>query len=240
MLWDDNDTDWMIRTWSQQHCLSIGRQELKGELGSNCSTVDRSLVEENIRLKALVKELQQTVPQPAREMSVEKPSLNRSKRADPWHWLSILPETVCNLERLKTEIIPSLTETEFADKAVDFDLLQSTLASSVIGHGELAVRSLSSKYPCIYKIGLTKNPVQRWMNKEYGYKHDTRNRFTNMTVIFAHADPQPVGFLEAALIRLFMGLPGNRNIQMGGEGLDQEGAGPYFCYVVYRKLIPPR
>ena len=80
------------------------------------------------------------------------------------------------------------------------------------------------------------------MNAGYGYKHDKHTRWDGMVVVSVHADVQSVAFLEAALIRVYHGFPGCRNQQLGGEGL-REGCdfeGPYFCYVVHKKLIPPK
>ena len=227
LLWEDDDGEHLVRVWFQNKSSKVGAQNKEKLLQDQCNQLET----ENAKLKGVVAELQNTLPQPHRELCVSKPSLMLAKRRDPWYWLELLPDAIRNLERLNNEILPSLKESDFAEHSVDFDLPQSTLASAVISHGELTIRSLTSKKPCIYKVGVTKDPIHRW---EF-YKEDKQNRFTNMKVIYAHGHAHGVCFLEASLIRLFLGLPGNRNIRWGGEGL-QEGLGPFFCYIVYRKL----
>ena len=138
---------------------------------------------------------------------------------------------------MRADVIPSLESTSFADSQVVFELCGATVPSAILDHCEISINSLSAKYPAIYKIGITRNPVERW---QIGYAQDTTHAWSKMKVLVAVGDPVAVGFVEAALIRRYQGSPGNMNIRRGGEGVDLSGAGPFFAYVVYRCLVPPK
>lgn len=174
---------------------------------------------------------------PANELTVTKPAMSRKQQQDPWHWLTLLPETVSGLPRMLADVIPCLQSTSFADSRVVFDLCGATVPSAILDHCVISINSVFSKYPAIYKIGITRNPVERW---QIGYAKDTTQAWSEMKVLVAVADPVAVGFVEAALIRHYQGSPGNMNIRRGGEGVDLAGAGPFFAYVVYRCLVPPK
>ena len=136
-------------------------------------------------------------------LAADKPQFRRSLQKDPWFWLQDLPEQLVALERFKDEVVADLTSTSFADGAVCFDLCSSRLASSVLAHAELTVRSFSARHPALHKIGVTSNPTRRWLHTSYGYKFDKFVKWDSMTVVHAHEDPDVVCFLEAALIRVF-------------------------------------
>ena len=177
---------------------------------------------------------------PIHALSVSKPWLKKRRLEDPYQWLQDLPSHVRNMERLQAEVISDLNRTNFAGGKVTFDLPSSSaLASGVLQHAELAIRSLSSRHPALYKVGITRNPVTRWEHTEYGYKFDKHVCWDGMTVVHIHADSHAIGLLEAALIRIFYETSGCRNVRLGGEGVDARAEGPFFCYIVHRRLVPP-
>ena len=137
---------------------------------------------------------------------------------------------------MREEVIPQLESTAFAENQVMFDICGATQPSAILDHCELCIQALSSKYPAVFKIGITRDPVTRWQK---GYGQDTVHKWSTIKVLAVLADAVSVGFVEAALIRRFQTTPGNMNIRRGGEGVDLSGAGPYFAYVVFRNLIPP-
>ncbi|CAE7266410.1 unnamed protein product [Symbiodinium sp. CCMP2592] len=136
-------------------------------------------------------------------------------------------------------VVADLEKTNFAQGAIVFDLASSKLASSILSHSELCIRSISSKHPALYKIGVTRNPVCRWLHTGYGYKLDRHVHWERMTVLHVHCNADVICLLEAALIRIFFNAPGCRNIRLGGEGIDEQSSGPFFCYVVQRVLVQP-
>ena len=151
---------------------------------------------------------------------IEKPWLRKLVRQrDPWHWVGQLSGDVTSLPRFRDEVVRDLEKTNFAEEAIVFDLVNSKLASSILSHAELCIRSISSKHPALYKIGVTRNPVQRWLHTGYGYKLDRHVQWERMTVLHAHCNADIIGLLEAALIRIFFNAPGCRNIRLGGEGM---------------------
>ena len=170
-------------------------------------------------------------------LTVKNPSLSRKQQADPWYWLSLVPQHIADLERLKEEIIPQLQSSSFAANHVVFDICEATIPSAILDHCELSINSLSSKFPAVFKIGITRNPVERWQK---GYGQDKGQQWFQMKVLVILPEAVSLGFVEAALIRRFQSTPGNMNVRRGGEGVDLSGAGPYFAYVVFRCLAPPK
>ena len=236
LLWDDGELDEL----QGEQCGSgtFGALVAKQEFQEQAMIVEK-LKQENMQLRSIIKDLQSTAPVNSLALSVTKPSLMRRYQEDPWHWLCTLPTSITMLPRLKAEVCSALEDSKFASGAISFDLNPSQLASTILGHAELVVRSLSSKHPALHKVGITNNPVKRWQNGAYGYAVDRHVSWEGMKIIFIHADAQAVAFLEASLIRLFHGSPGCRNVRLGGEGIDMQCDGPFFCYVVYKILRPP-
>ena len=81
---------------------------------------------------------------------------------------------------------------------------------------------------CIFKIGVTANPLDRF--EDYRAK-----AFTNMWIICLRDDIGETHMLEAALISEFHSVPGCRNSPgTGGEGglnRKKHGGPPYYTYV---------
>ena len=105
------------------------------------------------------------------------------------------------------------------------------------------IESILDKGPHVYKIGLTGDPMFRFYKKPShtspcpGYFHD-RDKYQAMYLLFVGATWDEAALMEAILISLFQGKPGNRNIKPGGEGR-QVYSPPYFTYLVYKSLAKP-
>jgi succinyl-CoA synthetase alpha subunit len=53
----------------------------------------------------------------------------------------------------------------------------------------------------MFKVGFTHNPVWRWGSPIYGYASKaTKEKYSNMSVIYAAPEPYSPAMLEAALI----------------------------------------
>ena len=97
--------------------------------------------------------------------------------------------------------------------------------------------------PCVYKIGLTADPMFRF------YKEPTNSapscghflcheKFTNMHVLYSAFSWEEASLMEAVLIESHKGKPGNRNARPGGEGRQMHD-GPFFTYIVFKSAMPP-
>ena len=153
-------------------------------------------------------------------------------------WISRLRKDVANLPRLTNEILPELTSTRDCSASILFDLAKSPKASVALQHAERVVASLSLKYPAVFKIGITSDPVRRWMHPRYGYCHDRKEKWQAMKVVFVSDTSYSAALVESVLIAKFKGVPGCRNECPGGESASPE-CGPHFAYVVFRILLPP-
>ena len=80
---------------------------------------------------------------------------------------------------------------------------------------------------CVYKIGITANPLVRF----HSYK---QSNYTLMRVIHISPDLGLIKMLEAALVDIHIGLTGCRNTRLGGDGPlnSAKSKPPYCCYVV--------
>ena len=79
----------------------------------------------------------------------------------------------------------------------------NALAGKVLAHSIQSVEALLSRHdPCIFKVGITRDPLWRWKNDIYGYAY-SRDKWSNMTVIAASPEPLGPSMLEAALIERF-------------------------------------
>ena len=230
LLWEDEEPDNLLAEWSS----NASHVPLETPL-SNCNSA-RDLIN-----AVEAQPLEEKLPAvPTKILTVLQPSLKRRRLEDPWYWLEELPEALRNLPRMQSEVIRDLENSGFSGGAISFDIPKNcSLASGILQHAELSIRSLSSKHPALHKIGITSNPVRRWEHTEYGYKHD-KQRWDKMTIVHIHADAHAICLLEAALIRIFFGTSGCRNIRAGGEGVPSEATGPFFCYIVHRLLVPPK
>ncbi len=78
---------------------------------------------------------------------------------------------------------------------------------------------------CVFKIGITCAPIQR-------FRFYRAENFESMTLLHASVDYNVTNMLEAALIGLFWVTRGCRNINRGGEGNIHLRPPPYFTYIV--------
>ena len=249
-LWDDGDATSLAREWKDQcelyprasiRLATTDFSESQGELEKERSK-RRKLQEENFELHNMIKILQkQQLPKVAAVVSRAQVSSCRGPPEEQTSaWLGVLPTTLLELPRMRAEILPELESTGYCKGCIVVRLVKSQLASSVLSHAESVVKGLSCRHPAVFKIGVTSNPVRRWQHSRYGYLVDKCDSWQGLIVVHVAASAQAVSFLEASLIRLFLETPGCRNIRLGGEGLEQEGSGPFFCYVAYRILFPPK
>ena len=83
---------------------------------------------------------------------------------------------------------------------------------------------------CIFKIGITRDPVWRMFNPGFGYAvHGdpaSGELFSSMNLLVA-SFPAVCAYLEESLIRMCKSRPGCRNILSGGESAPKSG----LCYV---------
>ena len=77
------------------------------------------------------------------------------------------------------------------------------VAGVVLAHAISKMMGLFSKHsPMIFKIGFTHNPAWRWSNSIYGYA-SSRDRWSDMVVLYLATEPYSTAMLEAALIEKF-------------------------------------
>ena len=153
-------------------------------------------------------------------------------------WVTSLPEDVVQLPRLSQEVLPDLHSTQNAKHRILFDLSPKRVANAVFEHGQLCIRKLFSKHPAVFKVGICRNPVERWSHPVYGYALDCRENWLGMKIIAVFKTSCSAAMLETALIHEFHNTPGCRNQRAGGE-TPSPVDGPHFTYVVYRILMPP-
>lgn len=207
----------------------------------------RELEERNAKLLQQVSDLQREIqllkiPKPLPTVLCgEQPSHSELLRAWPKQiWLGNLRADVVALPRLRHEILPQLHESNNCSGSILFDLCMSPKApaSAILSHAEKCIQQLSRKYPAVFKIGISSNPIQRWTHKLYGYVWDKRECWHGMKIVAVSGESFSAALIESALIRLFQNTPGCRNDRPGGETQSPD-EGPHFTYVVYKILLPP-
>ena len=89
-------------------------------------------------------------------------------------------------------------------QCISFDLPQIEVpAGKVLRHSVLTVERLFKAHsPMIFKVGFTHSPSWRWSNSVYGYS-SSKDRWSNMVVIYMSQEPYSPAMLEAALIEKF-------------------------------------
>ena len=208
----------------------------------------RKVQDENKRLLEEVARLEKenSVLKIPRPLTTEPSQLHqsRSELLSTWpmqKWISNLRDDVLRLPRLWQEIIPQLHDSRNCSEHILFDLCQSPTAkaSTVLSHAEQCIRNLFRKYPAVFKVGITSNPVNRWSHSVYGFALDKREGWLGMKILAVCDTSFSAALVESALIRIFQSSPGCRNDRPGGEtpSIDE---GPHFAYVVYRILLPPQ
>jgi hypothetical protein len=124
--------------------------------------------------------------------------------------------------------------------AISYQASKFTQAGKVLQDCIAAVDGIvdTSGRLLIYKIGATNDPESRWQV----YLNDL-DRYENMRIIAQVLSSDACAYLEAAVIREYLGRPGCRNEGLGGERVSTASsiAGKYFVYVVWRPLsrLPP-
>ena len=251
VLWDTESTDdpeELCKAWFGVRPPSP--KQVVRDLVAESSSAHDNFQEENAKLRMIIQSLKKQV-QLSKPVTgdgyccrVPKKLTNSalSHKLDRWHWLQNMDQQVAQLPRMVEDIVPSLESSNFCNGAITFDVQvgdSALVASTLLAQCQSTIEGFYARHPAIFKIGLTKSPVARWSNAVYGYAHDKYDKWSGMKVLFAHADGLAAGLVEAALIQYFTSVPGCRNVNPGGEGIDQKCPGPYFTYVVYRVLVPP-
>lgn len=108
----------------------------------------------------------------------------------PWTSTSWLEdnEHLLELPRMKSFLLQ--WETCNCGTEIVFSLCkqQSMTASRVLKHCEWVICNLFKQTPAVYKIGITENPIDRWMGKSYSYKWDPTDDWEQMVILFVGAD----------------------------------------------------
>lgn len=159
----------------------------------------------------------------------------------PWTTTSWLEDNQDLLDLPRMNSFLSQLETCSYSNEITFSLCkqQSLTASRILKHCEWVICSLFKKGPAVYKIGITENPIERWMKKSYGYKCDPYDDWEQMVILYVGADSMHCALVEAHLIHRFCGRSGCRNVNPGGESA-KPGPGPFFTYVVWKSLANPK
>ena len=241
LLWSDEaDGVELHRAWFQTEacqaalatpCAATAQMEKIQELEQD----NKNLVEIN---QALRKQLNcsgngTTVNLPTLPRLVVKKGKTMSG-GGPGDFLNALPRDIRAHHRTQ-QICNDLEQSGFMPLHVSFDFDDSKLGSAILDHCELSISTLWKKFPAVFKIGITRNPAERWPY----YAKDPHDKWMHMRVLAALPDSLSAGLVEAAMLYRFQATPGCRNVQRGGEGVDHTGEGPCFVYVVYRRLVPP-
>ena len=116
----------------------------------------------------------------------------------------------------------------------DLRLPRVRLASGVLQHC-IAITAAIARVSLRFKVGITTDPVHRFLNSSYGYSQ--QGIYKQMTIIAILKSMEAAAFLEAALIREFRDHHACGNEAAGGEGSSTDSV-LGFVYVV-RCDFPP-
>ena len=94
------------------------------------------------------------------------------------------------------------------------------------------VRGIVSSPPCIFKVGLTRDPLWRWRDAPFAYANDVDFAFMELLLV---GSTGLVAHLEAALIARLRSQPGCRNDAPGGESPPPPSY-PCYLYVVWQQV----
>ena len=86
-------------------------------------------------------------------------------------------------------------------------------------------RSSMGAAVCVFKIGFTSNPIQRFVSYRLA-------NFSHMCLLHVTACKNTAAMLEAALIDVFWNISGCRNQNPGGEGPGHLQAPLFYVYMV--------
>ena len=104
------------------------------------------------------------------------------------------------------------------------EVLSNSLAERVCG--------IVSSPPCIFKVGLTRDPLWRWRDAPFAYANDVDFAFMELLLV---GTTGLVAHLEAALIARLRSQPGCRNDAPGGESPPPPSY-PCYLYVVWQRV----
>lgn len=240
-LWCDSDCEeddpLLETTLSRSQCASSGCVHSQSQRGQGQS--------KHFALQNTVAELREKLARVTLQLfEVQKyvvPLAGQPGLRSPWTSTSWLEdnEHLLELPRMKSFLLQ--WETCNCGTEIVFSLCkqQSMTASRVLKHCEWVICNLFKQTPAVYKIGITENPIDRWMGKSYSYKWDPTDDWEQMVILFVGADSMHCALVEAHLIQRFCGRSGCRNVRPGGESA-KPGPGPFYTYVVWRNLAYPK
>jgi hypothetical protein len=138
------------------------------------------------------------------------------------YWKLRVPKPLLDLPGL-ADVMKEIMQ----EPAVQLETTRGVLASKILEHAHAIIEKLPES--CCFKIGLTRHPVHRWGNHQYGYKLDPSWCSMKVVAIFVHGES--AGVLESALIFNWRKDPRCVNEAGGGETVSTL-KGPFFVYVV--------
>ena len=117
-------------------------------------------------------------------------------------WLTRLPPSLRSVPGLKDVLLEALSM-----GCIDFRLPPMSSTSGVVLVRAIGcMESMFNRhYPCIFKVGYTHNAVHRWSNSIWGYS-SSRDKWSNMCVLYMSEEPFSVSMFEAALIEKYRGI----------------------------------
>ena len=98
------------------------------------------------------------------------------------------------------------------------------VASHCKQHASL-VRGAFGTEVCVFKIGITHNPITRFPSYRKG-------NFAAMYLLHCSGSVDFTNALEKCLIESFQAISGCRNIRLGGDGSMARFEAPYYLYIV--------
>ena len=229
LLWESDEEDG--QSLHEAWCSVRAAQECVCKTALAAEVAKTKQLEQDLQtLQLIIQELQQKLKKTEfpvlPRLVVSKPSLSSASRGNPWYWLAHLPKGVQDLPRLREEIIPDLQSSGFGSSRIAFDVCEWKVASDLLDHCMLSVQSVFSKYPAVYKVGITRNPVLRWCQ---GYAKDPHTQWTEMRILALTPDPLSSGLIESSLIRCFQKSLAIRTFAVGVKEWTLKVRGPFLC-----------
>ncbi len=86
-------------------------------------------------------------------------------------------------------------------------------------------RSFMNRQLCVFKIGMTANPLLR-------FHFYSQGNYTSMSLLHVTKNMEAAQMLEAALIQMHISEQQCRNERLGGEGPPTNTEVPHFVYIV--------
>ena len=153
LLWDDGDLDSLTLEWqrrgagtckvrNQVETCNAGQLEAVQQQLREHTVAIQELEKENTDLREIIRRLRMTslpaIPRAVPGAGKVRSSVSNGAQS----WLHFVPCSVQELGRFQNEVLPDLAFSNYLDGGLKFDLIKSSLASSVLGHAESVIRGL--------------------------------------------------------------------------------------------------